>query len=90
MKVCRRLVANLCLTLGTLWTVARQAPLWDFPGKKIGVGCHFLLQGIFPTQGSNPHLLPWRADSLPLNHQGSPVGLCHSSNSQDNIQATRC
>ena len=27
--------------------------LWDFPGKDTGVGCHFLLQGIFPTQGSN-------------------------------------
>ena len=34
----------------TLWTVARQAPLcpWDFPGKSTGVGCNFLLQGIFP------------------------------------------
>ena len=30
---------------------------WDLPGKNTGVGCHFLLQGIFPTQGSNPHLL---------------------------------
>ena len=30
---------------------------WDFPGKNIGVGCHFLLQGIFPSQGLNPHLL---------------------------------
>ena len=30
---------------------------WDFPGKNTGVGCHFLLQGIFPTQGSNPSLL---------------------------------
>ena len=29
----------------------------DSPGKNTGVGCHFLLQGIFPTQGSNPHLL---------------------------------
>ena len=29
---------------------------WDFPGKSIGVGCHFLLQGIFPTQGLNPGL----------------------------------
>ena len=31
---------------------------WDFPGKDTGVGCHFLLQGIFPTQGLNlglPH-----------------------------------
>ena len=26
---------------------------WDSPGKNTGVGCHFLLQGIFPTQGSN-------------------------------------
>ena len=31
--------------------------LWDFPGKCTGVGCHFLFQGIFPTQRSNPGLL---------------------------------
>ena len=31
--------------------------LWDFPGKDTRVVCHFLLQGIFPTQGSNLHLL---------------------------------
>ena len=37
------------------------------------MGCHFLLQGIFPTQGSNPCLLHWQADSLTLSHQGSPV-----------------
>ena len=30
---------------------------WDSPGKNTGVGCQALLQGIFPTQGSNPHLL---------------------------------
>ena len=30
---------------------------WNFPGKSTGVGCHFLLQGIFLTQGSNPGLL---------------------------------
>ena len=30
---------------------------WDFPGKKAGVGCHALLQVIFPTQGSNWHLM---------------------------------
>ena len=30
---------------------------WDFPVKNTGVSCHFLLQGIFPTQGSNLHLL---------------------------------
>ena len=33
---------------------------------KRGVCCHFLLQGIFPTQGSNPRPLHWQADSLPL------------------------
>ena len=45
---------------------------WNSSGKKTGVGCHFLLQGIFLTQGSNPHLLHWQANSLPLNHKGSP------------------
>ena len=30
---------------------------WDSPGKDTAVGCHAFLQGIFPTQGSNPHLL---------------------------------
>ena len=44
----------------TPWTVAHQAPCpWDFPGKDTGVGCHSLLQGIFPTQGSNLALLHW-------------------------------
>ena len=45
---------------------------WDFPGKNTGVGCHFLLQGIFLTQGSNFHLLHWQSDSLLLCHLGSP------------------
>ena len=36
------------------------------------MGCHFLTQGIFLTQGLNPHLLHWQADSLPLSHQGIP------------------
>ena len=30
---------------------------WDFPGKKNGLGCHFLLQGTFLSQGLNHHLL---------------------------------
>ena len=37
------------------------------------MGCHFLLQGIFLTQGLNPCLLFWQVDSLPLSHLGSPV-----------------
>ena len=42
---------------------------FDFPGKNTGVGCCALLQGIFPSQKSNPwllHLLHWQAGSLPL------------------------
>ena len=36
---------------------ARLLCPWDFPGKNTGVGCHFLLQGLFPTQGLNLRLL---------------------------------
>ena len=42
---------------------------WDSPGKNTEVGCHFLLQGIFPTQGWNLcllRLLHWQVGSLPL------------------------
>ena len=42
---------------------------WDSADKNTGVGCHALLQGIIPTQGSNPHLLRLlhrQEDSLPL------------------------
>ena len=46
---------------------------WDFPGNNTGVGCHFLLLGIFLTQGSNLCLLLWQVeDSLLLSHLGSP------------------
>ena len=38
-------------------SVALQAPLWNSPGKNTGVGYHYLLQGIFLTQGSNSCLL---------------------------------
>ena len=44
---------------------------WDFPGKSSGVGCRFLLQGIFVTQGLNPGLLHCRRMLYPLSHQGS-------------------
>ena len=46
---------------------------WDFPGKNIGVCCHFLLQGIFLTQKLKSRFLHWQADYLPSTHQGSPV-----------------
>ena len=44
---------------------------WDFPGKSTGVGCHFLLQRIFPTQGSNPGLPHCRQMPYCLSHQGN-------------------
>ena len=54
--------------------VAHQPPLsMELPSKNIGVGCHFLLQSIFPTQGSNLRLLcllHWQEDSLTLCHLG--------------------
>ena len=45
------------------------------PGKNIGVGCHALLQGIFPTQGLNPGLPHCRQILYHLSHQGSPFTL---------------
>ena len=44
----------------------------DSPGKNTGVGYHFLFQGIFPTQGSNPCLPHSRQILYHLRHQGSP------------------
>ena len=52
----------------TPWTVARQAPPWDSPGKNTGVGCHFLLQGVFPTEGLNLSLLHCRQILDHLSH----------------------
>ena len=61
---------KLCLTLCNSYGLEpiRLLCPWDSPGKNTGVGCCFLLPGILPTQGSNPHLLcllHWQADSLP-------------------------
>ena len=53
---------------------ARLLCPWNFPGKNAGVGCHALLQGIFPTQGLNQcllHLLHCRWIPYPLSHLGS-------------------
>ena len=60
-----------------LCTIAHQAPQsMESPGKNTGVGCHALLQGIFPSQESNPclfHLLHWQAGSLPLAPPGKAL-----------------
>ena len=59
-----------------LWPTKLLCP-WDPPDKNTGVGCHILLQGIFPTQGSKPHLLCLRhcqVGSLPREPPGKPTG----------------
>ena len=55
--------------LVTSWTIACQAPCaWDSPGKNTRVGCHFLLQRIFKTQGLNLDLLHCRQNLCPLSY----------------------
>ena len=55
----------------TPWMVAYHAlHPWDFPGNSTGVGCHFLLQRIFPTQRSNLGFPHCRQTLYRLSHQG--------------------
>ena len=51
---------QLCLTLCDLinYSLPGSSVQWDSPGKNTRVGCHAVLQGIFLTQGANPHLSP--------------------------------
>ena len=68
-------------------TVACQALLsmGVFPSKDTGVGCRFLLRGIFLIQGSNPGLLYWQTGSLPSEPQGkSSDSNLHYPNSMSN------
>ena len=51
----------------------QASPSMGFSGKSSGVGCHFLLQGIFPTQGSNPGLPHCRQTLYHLSHKGSTI-----------------
>ena len=63
LKFCVFSVTRLCPTLRPHGLQpARLLRPWDFPGKSTGVCCHFLLQGIFTTQGSNPRLSYWQVD----------------------------
>ena len=69
MRVCTLSHFSCIWLCATLWTVAFQPPLWDSPGKNTEVGCHALLQDIFPIQGSSLCLLcllHWPEGSLPL------------------------
>ena len=66
--------AVLCLVTQTLYDPMDGSPPGSpfFPGKNTGVGGHALLQGTFPTQGSNPGLLHCRGILYCLSYQGSP------------------
>ena len=67
--------SNGCLVAKSCPTLLRPTGLlcqWNSPDKNMGMGCHFLLQGLFLMQGSNSCLLHWQVDSLPPSHQGSP------------------
>ena len=75
---CQKILKHPCvlsLFSHVLLFVARLLCPRDSPGKNTGVGCSALLQGIFPTQGLNPHLLRllhWQAGSVPLAAPGKP------------------
>ena len=57
-----------------LWPTGLLCP-WDSPGKNTGVDCHALLQGIFPTPGSNLGLPHCRQILHHLSYQGSLWGI---------------
>ena len=55
----------------SLWPHGLDSP-WNSPGQNTGVGSLSLLQGIFPTQGSNPGLPHWRQILYQVSHKGRP------------------
>ena len=71
--LCVCLVTQSCLTFCNTTDCSSQASLLRYSlGKNTGVGSHSILQGIFPTQRSNPSLLHWRGILYCLSHQLSP------------------
>ena len=70
-----QLLSGVWLFTNPCTVAARLLCPGNIPSKNTGVGGHFLLQGIFPTQGSNPcllHLLCWQVGSFPPCCLGSP------------------
>ena len=63
---------------------ARLFCLWNLQARDTGVGCHFLLQGIFLTQGSNLSLMRWQVDSSPLCPPGKPLFVHVQTSISDN------
>ena len=67
------LVIQMCMTLCNSMDCSLPGSSVHSSGKNTGVGYHFLLQGIFLTQGSNQGLLHCRQILYLLSHQGSPL-----------------
>ena len=68
--VCTHMCAHTCTSeLSHVRFLARLLCPWDSPGKNTGMGCHALLQGIFPTQRSNPGLPHGKRILYHLSHQ---------------------
>ena len=71
-------VVSSSLRLHELWSTRLLCP-WSSPGKNTGVGCHFLLWGIFPTHGLNLNRLHWRQILYHLSHQGNLIKIIHKN-----------
>ena len=94
-KIIQNKYSNICMCAQSLShiqlfvtprIIAYQALLSiGFPRQENWSGLPFLLQRTFPSQGSNPHLLHWQANSLPLSHKGSPFPCLVICYCRDNI-----
>ena len=82
--LCLCLVVQLCPILcdPIVYSLPDPSVLGDSPGKNTRVGCHALLQGIFPTQGLNPRLPHCRQILYHLSHQGNPASSVQFSSVQ--------
>ena len=76
---------TLCNHMGC--SLTRLLCLWNYSGKSIGVGCLFLLQAVFPTQGSNPDLPHCRQTLNHMSHQWSHISLKFSPKSIHSLKA---
>ena len=73
---------SVCSVVSDFVVPGRLLCPWNFPGKNTGVGCYFLLQGIFPIQGSNP-------PTWPIYYTGRWLLYCYHPVNAYNIQ-NRC
>ena len=90
--VCVCVCVCVCVRLFvTPWDVVHQAPLsMEFSRQEYWSGCHSLLQGIFPTQGSNLGLLDYRQVLYHLSYQGSPKPRIRALEITQNIFPYKC